>query len=333
MQKYNIKAIGEVIVMTVSLFALVMLGVYGYGLIQFLMFLVPLPAVIIYLKYGIKYSVIGILIGTLLSFIFIDPRVAGLIVIMFLIPTIAFMITRKKEMNFISTFIIMTIAYVAATIFEYTVILKIVSNTNFISIIDTIVNSSKASIDNVRKMYLDAGMNKDQVDNTLNVLRESFTKRNILIVVPGILSIISIISSYLTCFVSERMFKRLKIKTNYEVKVYNIYINNLFLAFSIILGCIGLLLSNRNIILGDYIYETVVMVVGFWLIVTAFSLIVHYLKYKQKFKNWLIVLIVIFALFLVQLLNYLYVAAAFIDSFVDFRKIGFKKSNKKQGEE
>ncbi|KHD34511.1 hypothetical protein NL50_16865 [Clostridium acetobutylicum] len=332
MQNYNVRAIGEVALMAVILFVLVFLGVYGYGIIQFMMFLTPLPVAIVHLKYGFKHSLLEVVIAAVLSCIFIDPKIAALVMVMFLIPSVVFIISTKKGLSFSKTFIIMSIAYIAATVFEYTAILKVANNITFINIVDDMVNSAKSSINDVGKMYLEAGMNKQQVDDALDILRQSFTRQNILNVVPGLLTILSTISAYFTCFVGERIFNRLKIKVNYQLKIYNIYINNLVLAFSIILGCIGLVLKTRNIILGDYIYYTVSMTMGLYLIVTGLSLIVYYLKFKQKLSNWIIALILVVGILLVQLLYYVYMALAFVDSFMDFRKIGIKKSNKKQGE-
>lgn len=204
MQNYNVRAIGEVALMAVILFVLVFLGVYGYGIIQFMMFLTPLPFAIVYLKYGFKHSLLEVVIAAVLSCIFIDPKIAALVMVMFLIPSVVFIISTKKGLSFSKTFIIMSIAYIAATVFEYTAILKVSNNITFINIVDDMVNSAKSSINDVGKMYLEAGMNKQQVDDALDILRQSFTRQNILNVVPGLLTILSTISAYFTCFVGDR---------------------------------------------------------------------------------------------------------------------------------
>ncbi|PJI08378.1 MULTISPECIES: DUF2232 domain-containing protein [Clostridium] len=332
MQNYNMKAIGETILMSVILAMLILLNVYSLGMVQLIIFLIPLPVSIIYVRYNFKYALICMAIALLLGSVFATPISAALTWLMFLIPTAAFCYSYKKQFKFSKAFIIITVAYVIAIIFEYTGIIKIESNTTFIQIVNYIVSSAQASMNSVEKVYIDAGMNKQQVDEILDILRQTFTKSNILMIVPGLLGVVSIISAYLLCFIGGKIFNKLGVESNYNIKIYNIYTYNLVLAFSIIAVCIGLLLRSRNILIGSYIYYTVALTVGLWLLASGLSLIIYYLKSKTKLKNGIIALIVIFTFILFQSVGYMYMIVGFVDSFVDIRKIGRKKGGKEQGE-
>lgn len=332
MQNYNVRAIGETILMAVILVMLMLLNAYFVGIAQLIIFLIPLPVSIIYLRYNFKYALICTVTALLIGSVLVSPILAASIWATFLIPTVAFCYSYKKQLKFSKTFIIITVAYVIAIAFEYTGIIKIESNITFMQIINDIVNSIQASMSSVEKVYVNAGMNKQQIEEVLDVLRQTFTKNNILIIIPGLLGIVSIISSYLSCFIGEKIFNKLQIKSNYNMKVYNIYTHNLVLAFSIIAGCIGLLLKSKNIIIGSYIYYTVALIVGFWLLISGLSSVIYYLKSKTKLTNGIIALIVIFTLILFQSMGYIYIVIGFVDSFVDIRKIGRKKGDKEQGE-
>lgn len=329
-KNFNAKAIVEIGIITAILAILILANSYLPLASLFINFLLPIPGAYIYIRYGVKGYLVLMAVTFAVSLMLIDPISAASMILVLLIMSLAVGFCIKKEINIVLTMGIIAVCYILYMIFQYTVIIKLVSGISFTKLINDIVKSTQSTINDAKNLYISSGMSKSQVEEMLDPINQIFSKQFILSIIPTIVILSALFYSYVTCLISTKVLKRIGIKVQKMLEFTKIHMPNLVLAFGIIILCIGMILDNRGFAFGNYVYITVSFVGQFLLLICGVSLVVNHLKYKLKMKSSIIALIIIITL-LISVIGYIYVFIGFVDSIIDFRKIELGRINKKNG--
>ncbi|AJA50102.1 hypothetical protein CPAST_c40730 [Clostridium pasteurianum DSM 525 = ATCC 6013] len=316
-KNYNTRALVESAIMAAILIVTMFITVY-VPIIRIITYLfLPTLLVLIYVRNGLKYALLGGICGFLVSLILINPiTVLGLGAVIFIVGlTFIYCIgTNKKPYQSI---LILTMAFIITNIIYVFLITILVYKSGFVGWVHNMVNQINDSINVTKNMYINMGMDKEQVERALAGI-ESINVNQVLWMTPFYLIIMSLLSAFFNYKITYIIFSKIKIKIQ-ELKGINyFFIPNLIGAFMIILLCLGLIFRSRNMIVGEYLFYSTYSLLVVILSINGIAAISYFLKYKLKFSNIFIVMTIIL-LFLV--ISYVFIIIGLVELIIDSRKL------------
>lgn len=291
-------------------------------------FALPLQLAYVYIKYDFKYFITALLIAFITSVLSMDIASAILFFSMITVISTAIGYCMKNNIKTTITFVVISVIGILFGIVYFTVIIKVFMGMDYGTLLDSISKMFQSTINDAKKIYIDNGMSKSQVDALTDPLSEMISKRYLESLIPSMVVILSVLYSYIECAIGVYSFKRMELKVPSKIYFTKIHMHNLVIAFGIIGVCIGVLMDNFNIAYGEVIYTTVLIVGQGALLICGMSLIISFFKNKTHVSNALIVLIIIITL-LFPITAYGYTFLGLVDAFVDFRKVSLNGINKK----
>lgn len=326
-RKLNIRSLTQVAIYVVIL-AMLIYSSTSTPLNLIVSFILPLPLAYVYIKYDFKYFIITLLIVFIISILSMDMASAIVFFIMLAVVSTTLGYCMKNNVKTTITFAIISVIGILFGVLYFTVVIKVFMGMDYGTLLDNISKMFQSTINDAKKIYIDNGMSKSQVNVLTDPLSEVVSKKYLQSLMPSIVIILSVLYSYIECAIAIYFFKRMKLKVPSKIYFTKIHMYNLVVAFGIIGICIGVIMDNFNIAYGDVIYTTVLIVGQGALLICGISLIISILKNKTHVSNTLIVFIIIITL-IFPVTAYGYTFLGLIDAFVDFRKVSVNNMNKK----
>ena len=281
--------------------------------------ILPIPIVILYVRHDVKIAIAASVVSFLLMVMLINPLSAliSIIVITFSGFTLGYCIKNKK--GFVKTLIYQTIASIAGTILKTYLYIALILKVNLYKYIETMfIEPFKESLNISKSLY--EGMGIDVSSNPIFSVIDSMDVRFILLMIPSVLILTGLISSYVNFIVSKSVLNKLGYKTEETKPFTHWYFDNRVAALFIIIICLGVILKSLNMPIGDYIYTSSTIVFQCTILLSGLSVISYYLKYKFNIKKGLMIFIIIFA-FVFQPLYIFATLLGIMDILLDLRRL------------
>lgn len=314
---YNTRALVESGIMAAILVVTMLISAY-IPFISILAYLVlPTPVALVYVRNGIKYALASLICGSLIGLFIMGPLNAIQLIILefFCGLTLGYCITNNKKAS--KTIIYSSIAFATIMIIGLFLLTLFVYPNGFIGFINSIVSSFNESVNITKNMYMSMGISKEQIEKAFpsTLLLD---KDQILWILPGGLIISSLILAVLNYKITSSIFLRLKVKVDKLKGITSFYIPTLIGAAMIILVCIGLIFKSKNMIVGNYIFNSTMAVLEILLIINGIAALIYFLRHKLNFSKTFTIISIIF-LFLIY--NHIYIIIGVAELIVDSRKL------------
>ncbi|GKX68460.1 YybS family protein [Inconstantimicrobium mannanitabidum] len=298
-------------IMSVLVVVFMMMAIYVPVMGVAALFIVPIPIVILNVKYNIKYSVLSIIVSGVLLCMF-NGVITGLANIgLYAFPAIALGQCIKYKKSSTVSFIALLIGNIVGNVSSALIYIYLAMNTTVYKLIDYIVKELKETLSIYSKLGLDPSSNL-QYKQFLSV-----DANLILNIMPAILIIGGAIFALLNYNITREIFKKLKLKMNPLPNFTEWYTDTMFGGILIIIICIGIMTKQSGLRIGEYIFYSGSIIFQLIMFVIGLSVISYFLLNKIKMKKGFVILICV--ILSLSSLQSVIVVLGITDFIVDFR--------------
>lgn len=324
-KNYSTKAFVEAFLILVII-SVIMIITVNFPILSLIGILIlPIPVAILYIRHNNKITITAIFVSIILTSLVYNPIMAIYSAITYSIIgiTLGYCVKRNKRSSITLLFLAIgsAISNILTIAFSMLFIQK-VSFVNFISKnLELMKQTMKASFDGAKSLYLQAGITPKQI----KLLEENFQVVNkidvafVLALIPATLFIFSFVSAYLNCIVSRAILSKLNYKMEEVLPFSRICVSNIVGALLIGTVCIGIILSSKNIMGGEYIQNSSQILLQFVFIINGLAASTYFLRVKKNLPKPVVVLIL--GLTILSPLGNIYFSIGLMEMAFDFRKL------------
>lgn len=278
--------------------------------------LVPIIIAMVYLRFNFIKTAFIMIISTIVSAIYINPILSVQALILYGSIGLVLGYCFKKVNNPYKSFVILVATTIVA-ILLIALLYAIVNKTSFVGIAQLYVDSVMNKVEYLKELYISAGMSEVQLES-LDIIKQIITAKNVLISSPGMLMALAIISSVINYIIGKKVSNKLGYNIK-QLKFSEIYVTNLLGALFIGLFAVGIIVSFKFVNIGELLKYGSLGVLRMMLILNGLAAI-SYLFTKKLNKStkktfWLLAITVILGA------NQVYALIGFIEMMFDFRKL------------
>lgn len=323
-KNFNTKAFVESSILSACMIITMVVSVYlaGMDIIAFLV--LPAIAALVYIRSGFKYSLMASVVALTVGSFLINPIQGLSIGLVTIFAGTALGLCIKREMEPIKAMLISSAGYFIAIVIKLFFVSYLVFPNGFMGFIKNIVDGFNYSIEYMRKFYTSAGISTQMINE---MIPQGFNvnSKMALEFLPLTLILTSVCLGFLSYKLTQAIFIKIKIPIKKMKGITKFYIPNMLLALLIVLLCVGILLRNRNMEIGNYVFITAWGVFQTLLFLDSIGFLFFSLKEKLKMSNSAAVLTVILCIFI---LNQWFIMFGIVDSIFDFRKLDSSRIRK-----
>jgi uncharacterized protein YybS (DUF2232 family) len=319
----NTRAITESGIMAAILVIIMLFTSYIVTLSLLAYIILPTVVALIYIRNGAKYSVVAVIIALILGFVLtglINIITVGTVLPFVGIPLGYCIKNKKKPVN---TIIYSSIGFLIVTGINVFILPLFFYPNGIIGAVDYFVKTWNQWLNQSKDIYLNAGVSKDIVNQMLTTYR--MTDTICFEILPVTMIFAAAFLGAINYKITESIFKKLKISMEKRRNFTYFYVPNLMVAFLIIFICIGLLLQNKNMIIGEYIYISAILIFSTLLLLDAIAYTAYFLRNRFRLPKPLIILLIFI---FIMIFNSWFVLVGVIDSIFDFRKLDSNRIRK-----
>lgn len=311
------RAMVEAGIMAAVLVVTMLLSIYVPGLSIIAYVVLPTIVALVYVRNGFKYALCSLFIAVIIGFGFTNIVTAALygLVLIFVGLTLGYCIKNKIKAT--TTMIFSGIGFVIVEAIDFYILPLLLFPKGLSGFVNAFVINFNESIKLGKSMYIAAGISKDKMDQLIPSTSVLTNTKFFEIIIPAII-IASCILAFINYKITEMIFKRLRIEMEERKNFTYFYVPNLLLAALIILVCVGLLLQNRNMLIGEYIFTTSWLLFQCILFFDAIAYLTYLFRHRYNMAKPVCVIIIIL---LMLVLNSWFVIIGVIDSTFDLRKL------------
>ena len=324
-KNYSTKAIVEASL--ISVIISVIMIITGYlPIVSFIgTLLLPIPVAILYIRHNNKITITAIFLSIILTSLVYNPIMAiySAITCSIVGITLGYCVKKNKKSSITLLFLAIgsAISNILTIAFSMLFIEK-VSFVNFLSKnLEFMKQTMKASLDQVKTIYLQAGITPEQLkllDENLEMIKKMDVML-ILVLIPATIFIISFISAYLNYIVSRAILKKLNYEMEEVLPFSRVYVSNIVGAVLIGIVCIGIILSSKKITGGDYILNSSQILTQFIFTLNGLAATTYFLRVKRNLSKPVVVLILV--LTTLSPLGTIYFSIGLMEMAFDFRRL------------
>lgn len=282
-------------------------------------FLLPIPITLLYVRNNLKVTISAVFVSAILVSLVTSPINAFAVAIIYGLTGIALGYCIREKKKYSHTIALLTIATAVGTAISYSILAYLVDKNGIVGKVKELVDMFQQTKTMTESMYTAMGVAKEQYEPMLKAM-DMFTVDFVLTLLPALLLLVSVLSAYINYAVTKSILKRLKYEL-VEIKPYSeIYVDNRIGAVVIIIACLGVILSSRNIMIGKYLQNSSLILLQMTFILDGTAVAAYYLKNRFKLGKPLVVIILLFAAFS-QGINPILIIIGLADLIFDFRKL------------
>lgn len=294
-----------------------MLALFGLYYFQFIIFLYPLLFIILGVRHGLKYTLIGLLASATLISLIIDLVLGVLMFIAFMPLTITLINMIVKRKNPVETLIYSTITFLGSVL-----LIIFLVNINGVSIIGQLKMNITQAINNQLKVLEQLNLTKEQMAEIKN-LHKNYLEI-VLAMIPSVIMIFSLVVSYLNYLLSTLFLRKLGYAVVFVPKFSNFKLpRNIFFGLGIMFFA-TFLLARYNLFNSSEVIVNLIVLTLFIFFIQGISVIDYKLKNKNIRTVWRI-FILLLILEMIPIAGFLIIILGLFDAIFDFRK--FTSSN------
>lgn len=279
-------------------------------------FALPIPLTILYLRRGIKISIMTVFVSAIIMSIISNPLMAISTTALYTLTSLAVGYGIKKQWKATRILIMSTISYIIGTILYTLIDIYLILGDTIYKVLGQLIDNLKESLEFVEKFYKSVGYKIDS--SQVDLLKEAFTIENILILLPVTLIIGGAIFSLINYNITKSVGKRLNINIKEVKKFSNWYIDNRLGGIVIIATLTFLILGNIGIEFGTIMVMIFSVILRIILSVIGCSNLAYFLKNKLKLRKGIVSLACIIC-FIDPRISSVLVSIGLSDLIFDFR--------------
>lgn len=282
-----VKSLMDSALLAAMAFILLLIGNFlGFTLLTTAIVFIPMA--LIYIKYNLKFWILGNLVVFILEILFIGVINAILLIIPVVIYSLIYGYSVKKNKSGNRTFLYLLIGSIISSITTIALYIYIFLNISLSSFIETyIIGLYKPIIEESAKILGNSG-NAYLVEMT-----KFLTVKNIMIILPTVLIIYAFIATLISISIAKQILKRINIKVNSIETFDKWYIDPKIAAILIIVSIIGVLLSQNGLKVGNSIIISSFVLLFVIYAIQGMSLIYSLITKNTEFKSKNIIILMI----------------------------------------
>lgn len=283
-------------------------------------FILPIPIAIIYLRWNYKFSLMSVIVSSILTMFFSNPIAGFFCGVLSGSTGLALGYCLKHNMSYKKLILILTIVSTVSLGLSNYVVIKLINNDTIRGTVDKIVVSYKQSMDTVINSK---SLPKESLDNLNNVKASIINSDFILNLLPVLLIFAGILNAVIDYNMARVFLKRLKFQLPEKPPFTEFYFGkdtSVFMLFAILAAII---IKYLNIPYGNNILSALVVIVAYIFIIEGIAVFTYYLRRKLQRSKLLTVILTLLLLNWPFLLLFIYLGLS--DLIFDFRRVSFKK--------
>ena len=324
-KNYSTKAIVEASLIAVII-SVIMIIIGYLPMVSFIGTLIlPIPVAILYIRHNNKVTITAIFLSVILTSLVFNPIRAIYAAITCSIIGLILGYCVKKNKSSSITLLFLTIGSAISNILTIAFSMSFIVKVNFMDFLSRNLElmkiGMKTSFDAAKFEYLQKGISPEKL-KLLNQNYELINKLDVgfvLALLPAGIFIFAFISAYLNYIVARAIITRLNYKMEIVLPFSRVYVSNIVGAVLIGIVCIGIILSSKKIIGGDYIKNASQTLVQFVFILNGLAASTYFLRVKRKLSKTVVVLILV--LTTLSPLGNIYFSIGLMEMAFEFRKL------------
>lgn len=307
----NTKALVESSILTAVAVVLILMCIYLPAFFLIGLFIWPIPITLIYIRHGVKYSILSLVVTYIITAMSSDPVTAlGLVMVYGLLGVVLGYCVNSKKATSV-TLIIMSSAAFLSTM----AVFKLFSLVSGQDVISQGINMLTKSYSTAKSMYLSMGMSKETVDKAMAALPKPEILR---MIIPAGFITYSIIVSFICYIFTEKILKRFKHEIPTIKPLSEWYIPSKVSFGIIIIFIVSAIIMNSGMKNGESYFINANIIFDFVFTINAIAWLSWMLKKRNitKVLRWVVVIIAIMP----PIGGYIYLVGIF-DYILDYRKL------------
>ncbi len=275
----------------------------------------PIPLTLLVIRHNTGVAIGSLVASAIVGSMLIDPYNAISILVLFGPIGIILGYCIKTKKSSLYSVILQGIAAIIGYVILITITAYIMFDTNIVGLINMSIENIKKSAQMAVDMYTAMGISME--NNTMINSINSLTAEIMLMNIVPLLVILGFIVGYANYMITRQILKKFRIEIQPFKSFRNWYVDNRIIALLIILACIGILITNINQNIGQFIIISTLMLLSTILMIIGMSTAIYYLNKFQVFKSFG----VIFIILTMVSLQYVYVILGLTESIMDTRNL------------
>ncbi len=289
------------------------LALFGMYYFPFIMFLYPVMFIVLGVRHGARYSLMGLLASASLLGLIVDIISGILMFIAFMPLTLIIINSIVRRRKATKTLLYSTIAFLVSVIMIVSFV-----NMNGVSVIGQLKGNITQIVNGQMDLLGQLNLTKEQVAEIRN-LQGSYLEI-VLAVIPSVIIIFSLVISYLNYLISSLLLRNKEYAVVFIPSFSNFELpKNIFLGLGIMF-LTTFLLHNFNLINSFEVILNLIVLTIFVFFVQGISVIDYKLKEKRIKIGWRVFLIILILDF-IPIIGLLAILLGLFDVIFDFRKL------------
>lgn len=321
MQKNNYRANTVVetgLIIAITLVIIIMTA-YMPILLDLGMFILPIPAVLIYIRHNFQLSLLSIILSALIASLIYNPIEAlGTGVIYGLTAlTLGYYLKNKKNSGI--TIVMVALAAALGKIVQFTIYAFLVTKIGIIKSLNLLVDQLKESLQYSKEIYIRINAPKEAVEYVDNVMKY-VNLENLVIILTVVFIIGGLLQSYISYLISQKILLRLNYTVKDIIPFSRIYMPNKIEALFIIIACIGIILNSKGINKFSYLFSLSNVLVLLTVSLDGMACFAYVLKEKARMPKVVTFMMLIIISF-IPIFSNLYFMLGLMDIIFNLRKL------------
>lgn len=311
-EKFKSKSIVEAGIMSAITFVLMMLtSMPGIG--QIIIFAVPIPIALLYLKYNLKTSICSVVISGVLTGFFMGPIYGIQLVIANGIIGLVLGTCVRRKFSGVKSFVYLLIANTIGVAVEIGTMFSIFTGLTFNDYVNQMVSVFNEAAKMSEQMMGNASANAPMIE-----LMKSIDASFIINMLPMVIVLLVVIRTFLSYVVGKFIINRLGFKLNSLPPFSKWFFNPILIAVVVLINVLVIFLASKGVINNKGIYMLTLNLLFVMLIIQGVAVVANLLKYRYKFSN---ILIVFMSILLVNSIPSLFALLGIVDVLIDIRGV------------
>lgn len=291
-------------------------------------FLLPIPIMLLCLKFNWKISVLIIGISSVINIFTygVSGTLSAILVTAIIGITFAYCIENEfSSVNIVKTVIAISFVLLILNVLLYTSI----NNVSIVEHLNKIVKLLKDQIDNMIITYKQVGVGNSNIDILVN-FKDFIDVKVVLGIIPTMILGYCIVFNTINYVIIEKLLRNSNIKSIKRVGFRHFYISNLLGALLVGLVSIAVILNVKKFAIGEFLELSLISITDIIMIINGMATITYLLRKKLKKSRGLVIIILLLLINLgfQQILFYI----GFTEMLFDFRRLDPYSLRKKKKE-
>lgn len=325
-KNYTTRGIIEAALISIMISVIMIITAY-IPIISFLIgiMILPIPIAVLYIRHNIKITSTAIFLSIVITSLVYNPVMAIYSAITYSIIGFSLGYCVRKNKKSSVTLVFLSIGSAISSVLTLAFSLLFIEKVSFMNFIsrnlEFFKQSMNGSLEQVKAIYLQGGMNPNQ----LKILEDNFQMIKsidvafVLALIPTAIFFEALISAWLNYTVSRAILRKLNYKMQDSFPFSRVYVNNIIGAVLIGTVCIGIILSSKKIIGGDFILDSSQLLAQFIFVINGLAASTYFLRVKRKLSKTVVMIFLV--LTLLSPLSSIYFSIGLMEMAFDFRRL------------